>query len=193
MINNHEQKHQRLDKYLVVAGPWAQRPGNLFDGLLYKDTDRGGLEFSYNAAAGQWLSTQLYQLPLTFNPTGTVTTPLAATTPVALISGGPEDVSKLYVVKAVIRGVTNTTLDATNNWTFELFRQNSAGTNVSLGTINTFQTGRTAGTSYLNTITVNTALSAVTDGYVFFITATKNAAPGTLTFSPGVMWFRLIG
>jgi hypothetical protein len=60
VINNHEQKHQRLDKYLVVAGPWAERPNNPAQAALYKDTDRGGMEFSYNATAGQWLSTQLF-------------------------------------------------------------------------------------------------------------------------------------
>jgi hypothetical protein len=60
MINNHEQKHQRLDKYLVVAGPWAERPAAPVGGNLYKDTDRNGQEFSYNATAGQWLSTQQF-------------------------------------------------------------------------------------------------------------------------------------
>jgi hypothetical protein len=57
MVNSHEQKHQRYDKYLVARGPWSERPGgNLASGDLYKDTDRGGLEFSWDST--RWLATQ---------------------------------------------------------------------------------------------------------------------------------------
>jgi hypothetical protein len=57
MVNSHEQKHQRYDKYLVARGPWSERPGgSLASGDLYKDTGRGGLEFSYDGT--RWLAVQ---------------------------------------------------------------------------------------------------------------------------------------
>lgn len=142
----------------------------------------------------RWLSTTRYPLLLGANTNGTILSPLSATTQAFLNTGAPDETQALYIEKLVSRNVTNTTLDATNNWTIELWRQPLApGANVQLGTTNTFQTGRVAGTPYLNVITVNTALSAVTDAYLFFLTATKNAAPGTLAFTNSIMWYRLIG
>jgi hypothetical protein len=133
------------------------------------------------------------QFPLTLGYATGLTVPIAATTAGALKSGAPDNVFGLYVLKAIVKGQTNTTLDVTNNWSIELWKQTSAAVSLQLGSsANTFAVGRTAGTPYLNVITVNTAY-ALTDIYNFFVTITKNAAPGTFGFDPGVLWYRLIG
>jgi hypothetical protein len=60
MVSNHEQKHQRYDKYLVVRGAWSERPGNKIQGDLYRDSGRGGMEFYWDVAANNWLSSQIF-------------------------------------------------------------------------------------------------------------------------------------
>lgn len=71
-INNHEAKHRLIDKWLVANGPWASRGAVPTDGVSYKDNDRGGMEFRYNATVGQWLSTQLFSHPIRFMYDGSV-------------------------------------------------------------------------------------------------------------------------
>jgi hypothetical protein len=194
VINNHEQKHRRLDKYLVVAGPWAERNPNPANGDLYKDTDRGGMEFRFNSAigaSGTWLASNPDKLVIPFAPG--VVYPATATAGAVLRVGVPDDLNKLYLEKLVMTALTATTLDATNNWTIQLFRQDSVPANTSLGTASTFATGRTAGKPYVNVITINALLANLTDAYQFFVSLTKNAAPGNLTFEAATLWYRMVG
>lgn len=173
-----------------VLGQGTSFPGSPSTSQRFFRTDRG-LEYYYNGT--RWLTTQRIILPLTYNPNGANFSPLSATASAVLAGNAPDDTMALYVEKLLMRAQVNTTLDATNNWTLELFRQNSAVGNISLGTVNTYQVGRTAGTPYQNVITVNTALSAATDAFLFFITITKNASPGTLAYGSAVLQARFIG
>lgn len=138
----------------------------------------------------RWLSVTRYSLQLIY-AVG-VTFPASATASSVLRSGAPDNTLAIYIEKMVVRAITNTTLDATNNWTVELWRQDTTGATTQLGTANTFQVGRVAGTPYLNTVTLNTAYS-LANIIQLSMTVTKNSAPGTLAFDPAVVWYRLIG
>jgi hypothetical protein len=203
----HEESLRRLE-LIVNPGPdgaggqdltnasggdprWETRRGTSFPASPYTNqmffrTDRG-LEYYYDGT--RWLSQRLqhilnYAVGITFPATVTATT--------VLRGGRPDSTYDMYLETAVIRALTNTTLDVTNNWTITLNRQDSVNALTSLGTVNTFQTGRVAGSPYLNTITVNAALT-LTQAYNFSVDLTKNAAPGTLGFDSMVLNYRLIG
>lgn len=174
---------------VLNIGLWANRPGSPVQDQEYTATDRRRTTYYWDGT--RWLSTTRYPLSLAFG--SGMASPIAASTSAILVNNAPDETYAVYVEKCTMRNQVNTTLNATDNWTMELWRQNSTPASTMLGSVSTWATGRVAGTPYLNTITVNTALSAPSDAFQFFISATKNNAPGTLTFANCQMWVRFIG
>jgi hypothetical protein len=205
----HIEDHQRLDivtrqltagqvltsangtvpTWETARGTWANRPASPYDKQMYRATDRK-ITYEYDSGLGIWLSEA--STALTLAPTPGITFPANATATAVMRVGRPDDVYSIYVEKFIVRAVTNTTLDVTNNWTITANKQDSANVITVLGTANTYQATRVANTNYLNVITVG-AVHTVTAAYGYHLDLTMNAAPGTLGFHPAVMTYRLVG
>jgi len=119
---------------------------------------------------------------------------ITVNTTVVMKVARPINAYSIYVLTLELASVVAATHDANSYWKLEFFRRDTS-TNTSLGSVNSFQTGRVAGTRYTDTITVG-ALHSPTDALVYFLSATKagaTATPGALTLDPAVMWFKLAG
>jgi hypothetical protein len=188
VINNHEQKHQRLEKYLVVAGPWVERPPNPIQGDLYRNTDRNSLEFFWDVTAANWLST--VEEPVTLPYTGAA---LAATGNAGIVDSPVADTS-IYITKMVAASLTAATYDVTNNWSLQVQRQDNAGVNQNVGSaVSNWVTGRVTTRRYLVTSNINSIFTVDTQALLWIARWVKNAAPGNVSVESSTLWFRRVG
>jgi hypothetical protein len=188
VINNHEQKHWLLDKYLVKSGVWAERPGGPVQGDLYRDTDRGSLEFFWDVAAANWLSTTEYPVTVPFVPAA-----LAATGNSGIVDSPVTD-TKIYVTKVIAASITAATYDVTNNWSLQIQRQDNTGVNQNVGSaVSNWATGRLTTRRYLVTSTINSIFTVDTQALLWIVRWVKNGAPGNVSVESGTLWFRVVG
>jgi hypothetical protein len=152
-------------------------------------TNINSKQVDLSSDGSSWFS-QRYYLSLAYQPALAVL-PLAATTGVVSRQSLPDNDYPIYIEYFTTRYNVNTTLDNTNKWTIGLYRKDSAGANTSLGTYDTYQGGRLANTEYPAKITVNASYT-LANIYELYTDATKSAAPGNISVSPGVICFRLI-
>jgi hypothetical protein len=161
-------------------------PAGYTDQLFYR-SDR---DLLYNYDGTRWITVNQSIVELGYSQA--ITFPASATASAVLRTSRPDELYVMWLDRLIIRTVTNTTLDATNNWTVTLVRQDSTGASTNIANVVLWQTGRTAGTPYLDIITLNTTVT-VTQSYSFHVDVTKNSAPGTLGFHPAVLIYRQTG
>jgi hypothetical protein len=168
MINNHEAKHQWLDRYLVKSGVWAERPGAPFAGMAYKVTDRTNREFAWDGTAAQWLSSQEY----------TSTIPLAALAATGSLQFNVPRSNDLYIDRLDLTISQVNAGSGVNFWNWAT----GTGLGISGGTVDTKLQGAGALTAYAYTsFTGNpVTLTANTIGRIVF-NFTLNGAPGNAT------------
>lgn len=141
--------------------------------------------------------TQRNTLSLAFQPNvgaNPLVLPLTATTTIVGRQSAPDADYAMYIENWVTRYSVNTTLNNTDKWTLEFFRQYDNGAAVastSLGTYDVYQGGRAANRNYKAELTLNAAY-ALTDIDNLFYSATRNASGGTLAIESSVITYRLI-
>lgn len=157
-------------------------------------TDTAGtrnIDFEWDGTNSRWLSVGI--IPISYSFAIGVAFPLTTSGTIIASQAGFEMDYRLFFIEYLTRFVVDTTLNSTNYWNLEFIVQNSAGTNTTLGTLSTWAVGRTAGTSYRDRLTLNTAMASVNDVFELSINAVKVGSPGGLRYRPGVLKARLIG
>lgn len=184
--------------YQVSGVPFIQlgtgNPGSPSTNQRFTRTNINSKQFDIFYDGTRWLSCQQYLLSFTYNPQ-LAALPLSATTAIVGRQTNPEDTYAVFLEKFVVRYSVATTLDNTNKWTLDLFRQYTSGgvlTQQNIGTFDTYNGGRSFGQNYKAVITLNTPYSASSDIDNFYFSATKNNAPGNLSIEAGVLVYRLI-
>lgn len=107
----------------------------------------------------------------------------------------PDNAHSLYLIEMDFSFRVLTTFDANNYWDITFNRLDSTTTSTAVFTYTTWQTGRTPGTQYVVTVSIN-ATHVLNDAFAYFIGAVKagaGAAPGSLVLYPPILWLRAIG
>jgi hypothetical protein len=181
----------KVDRLQLGTSYWLDKgtsfPGSPTSGDQFYRTDRN---IQYYWDGTNWLST--FSQTIELIPVTSFTTGIAATTGFIMRCARLDPDYSVYVTKAEVAFQINTTFDVTNNWTTSLFRHDSTATNTTIATVAHWATGRTAGTTYVDTATINAAYST-TQAFQLRASFTKNAAPGTLDISGINFHFRLVG
>jgi hypothetical protein len=191
MVNSHEQKHQRLEKYLVVRGPWSERPGSPVTGDLYRDTDRGSTEFAWDGTAANWLSTQRFALPV--GTRGTM--PFAQATTIFNVDLANLGGNGIYVtgLECAFRAVS-TVQSGANFYTLSFSVSNPATVfGFTLGGVGQTDTKTVTATGTRYSMKPTFTPQAFDNTYFWGeVTMTPTSAPGTFIFF-GTLVYQLIG
>lgn len=168
-------------------GEGTSFPGSPTTNQRYFRTDRG-IEYYYDGT--RWLTTQTRTIA--FAPFSQFANNMAASTGAVVRTSSLDIDYGVYIINFFATIFVFTTHSATNHWTLDVNRTNTANANSLICNVDTFATGRVANTLYLSTFAVNTAY-LTTDIIRLYIDATKINAPGNLELNGFGVTYKGVG
>jgi len=147
-----------------------------------------GLETTtqWHEASHQYLE-KLY-IPLSLPYAVGLVQPAPASTGVAIVSA-PVSLQGFRILSFEVTFNHSANMNVNDNWNIRLIRYDNTGATAVIQTINTWQTGRVAGTYYHDYAMVNSTFNSTTC-IQLYVDAIKLNAGGNLTISPPVVWIR---
>lgn len=168
-------------------------PSSPSSGDTFFRTDRG-IEYYYDGT--RWLSVNDYTATLVILPIDTYPITAASSPNTCLRSPRPEpDTTYIYVTDLLVYHFTATTFNASNFWSVQLSRSTTSGSSTIGSGTSLWQTGRSPGTTYTDSIpsVIGTVLDNTAPVAAFFITWTKTGTPGNCSPITGFLKYKKIG
>jgi hypothetical protein len=98
----------------------------------------------------------------------------------------------IMLVSAEVLSFVTTTHNSTNYWIIDFCKQSTTAVATVIGTVNSWQTGRTTSTEYPDTIALNLRFASATNPQ-FVINYTKSNTPGPMFFCTASINYQLVG
>lgn len=187
-----------LEKQLDRLSSWENNAGygtafptnNLYTGRTFFRTDRG-LEYYYDGT--RWLS-QPMPIELSWHPTVTSAN-YSVTTNVVFTAAASNALYDIYIDRVELSfqiASGGGTLNSSNHWTIDIYRQDSTATSQLITSYDTNNGGKVAGTQYQDYVNIASTFTK-TQLQRFIVGVTKIGTIGNIFPDCPTVWVRMIG